>query len=420
MSGFISRVKSAWNAFLDKSPTMYSNTSYYSSGSYSRRPDRTYLSSRNERSIVTSIYNRISLDVSSAGFRHVLLDKDKKYLNDAKSNLNNALTIEANIDQIPRSFLQDLAVSCMDEGVVAVVPIDATADIMTNDEYDIYSFRTAKIVEWLPSQVKVYIYNDITGTYEYLLLPKSKVAIIENPYYSIMNAPNSTLNRLINKLTLLDKIDENNGSNKLDMIIQLPYSVKTPMKKQIAKERVDDIKNQLSANEYGIAYTDSTEKITQLNRPVENQLLSQIEFLTNQLMSQLGITTEILNGSADASTMANYYSRTIDPFLNVIAEEFRRKFLSRRAIKRGESIMFFRDLFKLCTVDAIAEAADKLTRNEIATSNEIRQLLGWLPSKDPSADELRNKNISSSTDEVHVDKEGETINNLQGGINQNG
>ena len=391
--GFSNRLYHAWNAFLNKDPTSY----YQNLGiSYSNRPDRPRLSQGNERSIVTSIFNRIALDVASLTIQHVRLDGEGRFLEVIDSGLNECLTVEANIDQSAQAFMQDVVLSMFDEGCVAIVPIDTTIDPNISGSYDIDSMRVAKILEWYPRHVRVRVYNDRTGYKEDKVVPKNMVAIIENPLYAIVNERNSTMQRLIRKLNLLDVIDEQSGSGKLDLIIQLPYTIKTEARRQQAESRRKDIEQQLAGSKYGIAYTDGTEHITQLNRAVENNLMSQIEYLTSMVYAQLGITTGVLDGTANETTMLNYYNRTVEPIVSVIGGEMIRTFLTKTARSQKQSIAYFRDPFKLVPVSEIAEIADKLTRNEIATSNEIRQEIGWKPSKDPVADELRNKNLNPS------------------------
>ena len=382
------RLAHAWNAFMNRDPT------YYSGNSYSIRPDRARFSRGNERSIVTSVYNRLSLDASAINIKHVRLDENERFTGVISSNFNECLTLSANIDQTNRAFFQDVVISMLDEGSVAIVPVDTTFNPKITGSYDITSMRTGKIIEWFPKNVKVRIYNELSGRKEDIVLPKEMVAIIENPFYSVMNEPNSTLQRLIRKLNILDRIDEQSGSGKLDLIIQLPYQLKTEAKKQQAAERKKDIEEQLAGSKFGIAYVDSTEHITQLNRPIENNLMKQIEYLTELFFSQLGITQSILDGTADEKTMINYYNRTIEPIVAAIVDEMKRKFLTKTARTQGQTIKYFRDPFKLVPVSEIAEIADKFTRNEIASSNEIRQVIGWIPSNDPKADELRNSNIS--------------------------
>lgn len=392
------RLQHAWNAFLNRDPTDY----YRNVGgpSYGYRPDRTRFSRGNEKSIVTSVYNRISLDVAAMNVVHAKLDDDERYSSTIKSGLNRCLTKEANIDQTGRAFIQDIVMSLLDEGCVAIVPVDTTFNPTVTNSYDILSMRTAKILEWYPNHVRLRLYNERTGKKEEITLPKSTVAIIENPLFAVINEPNSTMQRLIRKLNILDSIDEQSGAGKLDLIIQLPYVIKSEARRQQAENRRKDIEMQLAGSKYGIAYTDGTERITQLNRPVENNLMKQIEYLTSMLYSQLGITQTILDGSADDKTMLNYYSRTIEPILAAIVDEMERKFLTKTARTQGQTIMFFRDPFKLVPINDIAEIADKFTRNEILTSNEIRQLIGMKPSDDPGADELRNKNLNKSKEEI--------------------
>jgi hypothetical protein len=393
------RLQHAWNAFLNRDPT----PDYRDGGMASyHRPDRMRFSRGNERSIVTSVYNRIALDTASIDIFHARLDEDGRYTEQIKSGLNECLTLSANIDQTGKAFLQDVVMSMMDEGAVAIVPVDTSIDPSVSGSFDIHSLRTARIVEWYPAFVKVELYNDKTGLKEQITLPKNSVAIIENPLYAVINEPNSTMQRLIRKLNILDVIDEQSGSGKLDLIIQLPYVIKSEARRQQAETRRKDIEMQLAGSKYGVAYTDGTEKITQLNRPVENNLMKQIEYLTNMLYSQLGITQSILDGSANEKTMLNYYNRTIEPIITAIVDEMKRKFLTKTARTQGQSIVFFRNPFKLVPVTEIAEISDKLTRNEIASSNEIRQIIGWKPSDDPAADELRNKNLNQSTEELQV------------------
>lgn len=388
---FVSRIRHAWNAFLNKDPTI--SQSNYSYGSY-YRPDRVRLTKGNERSILTSIINRIAIDVSSIDIYHCNLDDNNRLKDVRNSGLNNCLTIEANIDQSARAFKQDIVMSMLDEGCVALVPVDTTINPAQTESYDILTMRTGKVVEWYPTKVKVNVYNDRTGKREDLILNKSSVSIIENPLFAIMNEHNSTFQRLARKLVLLDAVDEQTSSGKLDLIIQLPYVIKSQARKDQANERRKEIENQLAGSKYGIAYTDGTEKITQLNRPVENNLMKQIEYLTSMLYSQLGITQSVMDGTADEKTMLNYYSRTIEPIISAIVSEMNRKFLSKTARSQKQSILFFRDPFKLVPVNDIAEIADKFTRNEILTSNEIRQIIGRKPSEDPKADQLVNSNIS--------------------------
>ena len=394
--GFLDRLQHGWNAFMNKDPTR----DYRDYGmSYSYRPDRPRLSRGNERSIVTAIYNRIALDVSSLTVKHCKLDGNGRYLSDIDSSLNSCLNLEANMDQTGRAFIQDAVMSMLDEGVVALVPIDTTLDPMITGSYDIVSMRTAKIVQWYPAHVKVRVYNDRTGDKEEIVLPKSNVAIVENPLYAVINEPNSTMQRLIRKLNLLDIVDEQTSAGKLDLIIQLPYVIKSEARRQQADSRRKDIEMQLSGSKYGIAYTDGTERITQLNRPVENNLLKQIEYLTSMLYSQLSFHQSILDGTADEKTMLNYNNRIIEPIISAFVDEMKRKFLTKTARTQMQTIMVFRDPFKLVPVNDIAEIADKFTRNEIMTSNEIRQIVGMKPSNDPKADKLINSNLNHPEEE---------------------
>jgi len=391
------RLKHAWNAFRSREPTEsandYRNTGY---GSYTRQ-DRTRMHVTNERSVIISVYNRIALDVAAANIQHVRLDQNGRFADGIISGLNYVLTSEANIDQTSRAFIQDLVMSMFDEGVVAVVPVDTTIDPTISGAFDIQTMRTARIISWYPKHVRVRIYNENSGLQEELTLPKSSVAIIENPLYSVMNEPNSTLKRLLKKLSILDAIDEQSGAGKLDLIIQLPYIIKTPARKLQADERRKDIEMQLSGSKYGIAYTDGTEKVTQLNRPAENNLMSQITYLTSMLYSQLGLTESVFNGTADEKTMLNYANRTIVPILSAIIDEFKRKFLTKTARTQNQSIMYFKDAFSLVPATELANIADKFTRNEILSSNDVRAIIGYKPSGDPKADELRNKNLNAST-----------------------
>ena len=414
--GFLNRLQHGWNAFMNRDPTAY----YTNAGGnyYTYRPDRIRLTRGNERSIVTSVYNRIGLDVASIDIKHCRLDKNGRFIEVIDSSLNNCLNLEANIDQTGRAFKQDIVMSMLDEGCVAIVPIDTTINPSVSGSYDINSMRTGKILEWYPAHVKVKVYNDQTGNYEELILPKSTVGIVENPLYAVMNEPNSTLQRLIRKLNLLDAIDEQSGSGKLDLIIQLPYTIRSDARRQQAEKRRKEIESQLSNSKYGIAYADGTERITQLNRSVENNLMSQIEYLTSMLYSQLGITQSILDGTADEQTQLNYLTRSIEPIVSAIVDEMKRKFLTKTARSQNQSISYFRDPFKLVPVNDIAEIADKFTRNEIMTSNEIRQVIGMQPSNDPKADQLVNSNISQPTDssesdneQIKENKEGEEIQN---------
>lgn len=405
-----SRFKNAWNAFSNKNPTS-SNNGY---GGYYYRPDRVRLTTRNERSIITSVFNRIAIDVAAIDINHCQLDEDGRFQSIISSSLNECLTVEANLDQTGRNLIQDAVMSMFDEGCVAIVPVDTTFNPKDTNSYDILSLRVGKIVTWYPTQVRVEVYNERKGLKEEVTLDKSDVAIIENPLYAIMNEPNSTLQRLIRKLVLLDSIDEQSGSGKLDLIIQLPYIVKSPARKAQAEQRRTDIEKQLAGSKYGIAYTDGTEKITQLNRPVENNLMKQIEYLTSMLYSQLGITQAVLDGTADEKTMLNYYSRTVEPIVSSIVDEMIRKFITKKARTQGKTILFFRDPFKLVPVNQIAEIADKFTRNEILTSNEIRQVIGRKPSEDPKADMLINSNLNQSNESLAKVND---QNEMEGGTN---
>ena len=394
---FGSRLKHAWNVFMNRDPTAFMQNV---GQSYYYRPDRPHFSRGNERTIVTSVYNRIALDTAAISIQHVRLDENDRFLSVINSDFNNCLNLEANVDQTGRAFIQDVVMSMLDEGCVAIVPVDTDDNPDSTGSYSIQSMRVGKIVEWYPYHVRVDLYNERTGRKQEVTVPKSTVAIVENPLYAVINEPNSTMQRLIRKLNLLDVIDEQSGSGKMNLIIQLPYTVKTLTRKQQAENRRHEIEDQLFNSKYGIAYTDGTERITQLNRPVENNLMSQIEYLTSILYSQLGITQSILDGTADEKTMLNYYNRTIEPIVSAIVGEMKRKFLTKTARSQRQSILFFRDPFKLVPVDHIADIADKFTRNEIVSSNEIRQIIGMKPSADPKADELRNKNINQSSDEM--------------------
>ena len=397
------RLKHAWNAFTSRSPTV---TNMWSSGySSGNRPDRVHLTRGHERSIINSIYNKIAIDVSQIDIKHVKLDENGRYIETVKSHLNDALSIEANIDQSGREFIRDVAMSMCDEGCVAIVPVDTTLNPNITGSYDILTMRTAKVLQWYPQHVRVSLYNEQTGKHEEVTLPKSMVAIVENPFYSVMNEPNSILQRLVHKMNLLDSIDEQSSSGKLDLIIQLPYVIKTEGRRKEAEKRRKEIEMQLSGSKYGIAYTDGTERITQLNRPAENNLMSQIEYLTNMLYSQLGITKEVFEGTADEKTQLNYYNGTIEPFLSTIVEAMHRKFLTKTARSQGHAIRFFRDPFKLVPINNIAEIADKFTRNEIMTSNEIRQIIGMKPSEDPKADQLVNSNLNQDAGQMPMEEE---------------
>lgn len=390
---FSDRLKHAWNAFTSRDPTPPIQPTVY--GGFSYRPDRLYRYRGGERSVVASIITRIAIDAAAIDMKHVKQDEEGRYLQDMKSGLNNILTLEANIDQTSRDFLQDLVQSLLEEGSICAVPVETSIDPRYSDSYQINTMRVGKIVQWYPKHVKVELYNEETGKHQEIILPKKMVAIVPNPLYAVMNEPNSTLQRLIRKLALLDVVDEQSSSGKLDLIIQLPYVVKSTTRKEQAEERRKQIETQLTGSKYGIAYTDGTERITQLNRPVENNLLNQVEYLTNMLYGQLGITEEVLKGTADEKTMLNYYNRTIEPILSAISLEFKRKFLTKTARSQGQSIEFYRDPFRLVPVNDMAEIADKFTRNEIMTSNEVRQAIGMKPSDDPKADELVNSNLYS-------------------------
>ena len=396
---FISRVKNTWNAFRNRDPTTY----YKEPGmGYTYRPDRVRFSRGNERSIVTSVYNRIAMDVAQIDIKHCRVDKNGRYTEDVQSGLNDCLTLEANIDQTNRAFIQDVVMSMFDEGAVAIVPVDTVSDPTVSRSFDVLTMRTGKIIEWFPTSVKVNVYNDRTGRKEDIIMPKRSVAIVENPLYAVINEPNSTMQRLVRKLNILDAIDEQSGSGKLDLIIQLPYVIKGEARQQQAERRRKDIEEQLKGP-FGIAYTDGTEKITQLNRPVENNLMSQIEYLTNMLYSQIGMTPSVLDGTADEKTMLNYNNRTITPIVDAITGAMKRNFLTKTARTQGQTIMAFSNPFKLVPISQMAEIADKFTRNEILSSNEIRQIIGFRPSDDPKADELRNSNISQSKEAIPLE-----------------
>lgn len=394
---FLQHAKDGWNAFNGRDPT---RAAYYAQGaSYSYRPDRPSLTRGNERSLVNSIYSCIANDVAQIKIIHAKVDQNGNYVSTIDSTLNSCLSLEANIDQTGRAFIQDIVLSMFDEGCVAVVPVETDHDPRMGGGLDIYSMRTGRIVEWYPKAVRVRLYNERTGFKEDILMDKSEVAIIENPFYSVMNEPNSTLQRLIRKLNLLDAIDERSNSGKLDLIIQLPYVIKTQARRQQAEERRRDIEMQLSGSKYGIAYTDGTEHITQLNRSLDNNLREQIKDLKEDLFGQLGLTQAVLDGSASETEMLNYYNRTVEPILAAICDEYKRKFLTKTARSQKQSIVFFRDPFKLVPVSQIADIADKFTRNEILSSNEVRGIVGYRPVDDPQANELRNKNLNQSTEE---------------------
>lgn len=404
-----SRLKHAWNAFLNRDPP---GSRYYGCG-YSYRPDRMRFSRGSERTIINSIYNRIALDAASITINHVRLDENNRFDSIIDSGLNYCLNTEANADQTGRGLIQDIVMTFLEEGVAAVVPEKTDFDPRYSNSYEIYSMRVGVPVEWYPNHVRVRMFNELTGQKEEITLPKKMVALIENPFYSVMNAPNSTMQQLVRKLALLDVVDEQAGSGKLDMIIQLPYVIKSPARREQAEQRRADIEQQLSGSKYGIAYTDGTERIVQLNRSLENNILKSIEYLMNMVYSQLGVTQEILNGTADEKTMNNYMNRIIEPVVSAIADEFKRKFLTKTARTQGQSIMFFRDPFRLAPVSMIAEMADKFTRNEIMTPNEFRQVIGMKPSKDPKSDQLANRNIASANEGIPMQGE-ETYADEQG------
>ena len=402
---FSSRLKHAWDVFRNREPThMPQNIG----AGYSHRPDRVRLTKGNERSMVTSIYNRIGLDVAAIQINHCRLDKNGRFKEIIKSSLNECLTLEANLDQTGRAFIQDAVMSMLDEGCVALVPIETSFNPNVSGSFDISSIRTGKVLDWYPQYVRVRVYNENTGNREEVVLPKKSVAIIENPLYAVMNEPNSTLQRLIRKLNLLDAIDEQSGSGKLDLIIQLPYVIKSEARRKQAEERRQDIMDQLKGP-FGIAYTDGSERIVQLNRPIENNLMKQIEYLTETLYSQLGITKTVLDGTADEQTMLNYYSRTIEPIVSAIVDELKRKFLTKTARTQSQTILAFRDPFKLVPINNIAEIADKFTRNEIMTSNEIRQVIGMKPSDDPKADQLVNSNLNHPEESTEENQNGYNV-----------
>ena len=409
-----SRIKNAWNAFFNKDPVDYSDIG----ASYSYRPDRVRLTRGNDRTIITSVYNRIALDVAAIQFKHARLNSDGRYVETIDSHLNSCLNLEANIDQTGRSLIQDIVMSMLDEGCVAVVPTDTLKNPKLTNSYDILTLRTGKIIQWFPKNVQVQVYNENTGKKEEIILPKSMVSIIENPLYAVINEPNSTMQRLIRKLSLLDAVDEESSSGKLDLIIQLPYTIKTEQRRQQAENRRKDIEMQLRGSKYGIAYTDGTERITQLNRPLENNLMKQIEYLTSMLYSQLGISQAVLEGTADEVTMLNYYNRTIEPIVSAIVDEMKRKFLTKTARSQMQTITFFRDPFKLVPVEKLANIADTFTRNEILSSNEVRQIIGRKPSDDPKADQLINSNINQSNNnqEENVEEQDEGYEEDSGGL----
>lgn len=409
-----SRLKHAWNAFTSQDRRdRLTSWPYYGTGNSGRRPDRGRLLIPNERSMISSIFTRLSIDVASVEMRHVRLDEEKRYKEDIDSGLNNCLTIEANIDQAARAFRQDIAMTLFDRGVCALVPVDTSVSPETNGGYEILTLRVGEITQWFPHHVRMSLYNEETAQREEITLAKSAVAIVENPLYAVMNEPNSTLSRLLHKLNLLDAVDDASASGKLDIIIQLPYVIKSEARRQQAEQRRKDIEFQLSGSKYGIAYTDGTEKITQLNRPAENNLMAQIEFLTEMLYGQLGLTEEVMNGTADEKAMLNYWNRTIEPVLTAMAEAMRRTFLTKTARTQRQSVWFFRDPFRLVPIENIAEIADKFTRNEIMTSNEMRQVVGMAPHKDPKADQLLNSNMpQGSPTPTGVTTEGKQVLNL--------
>lgn len=416
-SSIFSRLKDAWNVFSgrDAYRRTSSRGSYYGMSS-AYRPDRVRLSTRNERSIITSVYNRIAVDCATIEIKHVKTDDDGRYEETMDSGLNNCLMTEANIDQTGRAFRQDIYLSLIDEGCVAITPVDTSTNPDDTSSYEILTLRVGKVLEWFPRDVRLEVYNDRTGNKEEVIVPKITVAIVENPFYAVMNEPNSVLQRLLRKLNILDAIDEQSGSGKLDLIIQLPYTIRSEARRQQAEMRRKDIEEQLSGSKYGIAYTDGTERITQLNRAVENNLMKQIEYLTSMLFSQLGLNQEILDGSAKEETMLNYQNRTIEPIVSAVVDEMKRKFLTKTARSKGQSIMSFRDPLKMVPVSQLAELSDKLTRNEIVSSNEIRQAIGMKPSKDPAADELRNKNLNQPAEELGNEPTEQTEVDEEGGI----
>lgn len=431
MANVGSWLKHAWNVFSNQESDSYSRyrpyTEYYGPGSYSTvRPDRTRYRLANDRSIISSIYTRLCIDIASIEMRHVRLDDENRYTEDIDSGLNNCLTLEANIDQAARALRQDIAMTLFDDGVAAVVPVDTSISPIESGSFDILTLRVGQILAWYPRHVRVNLYNEAVAMRQEITLPKSQVAIIENPLYAVMNEPNSTLQRLFHKLSLLDAVDEQSASGKLDLIIQLPYVIKSETRRQQAEQRRADIEFQLKGSQYGIAYTDGTEKITQLNRPVENNLMGQVEFLTNMLYGQLGLTDTVMNGTADEKTMLNYWNRTVEPVLTAITEEFKRKFLTKTARTQKQTVMFFRDPFRLVPIENIAEIADKFTRNEIMTSNEMRQVIGMRPHSDPRADKLQNSNLypagntgNDSNGSVQIPMENPGIANMERNI-QNG
>lgn len=407
--GLLDRLQHGWNAFMNRDPTQYYPLDIGTG--YSYRPDRPRLTRGNERSIVTAVYNRMALDVAALDIQHCKLDENGRFESTIDSKLNTCFTLEANLDQTSRAFVQDVVMSLLDEGSVAMVPIDTTIDPKLGS-FDIVTMRTGKILEWYPAHVKVRVYNDRTGNKEEIIVPKSTVGIIENPFFAVMNEPNSTAQRLMRKLALLDIVDEQTSAGKLDLIIQLPYIIKSEGRRKQAEARRTDIERQLASSKYGIAYTDGTERITQLNRPIENNLMKQIEYLTSMFYGQLGITQSVMDGTADEQTMLNYHNRAIEPLISAIVDEAKRKFLTKTARTQRQTILFFKDPFRLVPVNQIAEIADKFTRNEIVSSNEFRQVIGMKPSDDPKADQLINSNINHDPSVI------QQIN--EGGENQNG
>ena len=411
-----SRFRRAWNVF--KNRDLMADMSWQLGYGDSRRADRVVLSSNNEKTIVNAIYNRIALDVAALKFRHVRLDENRRFKEEMGTNLNEVLSVEANIDQSGRAFIHDLALSMIDEGVVAAVPVETSEDPEVSNSYDIYQMRVGPIVEWYPQHVKVHLYNDMTGQHQDMTFRKKDVAILENPFYAVMNAPNSTLQRLIRKLRILDVIDEQAGSGKLDLIIQLPYTIRSEARQQQAEIRRKSVEDQLAGNKLGIAYIDSTEKVIQLNRSVENNLLKQVEYLTSMLYSQLGLNQSILDNTADEQTQLSYSNKIVEPIASTITDEFKRKFLTKTARSQGQSIMFFTEPFRMTPAAQMADLADKLTRNEILTSNEVRQIIGMKPSTDPKADELRNSNLNHPDENGNVaDNEQPTLKTIQKGEN---
>lgn len=406
----VDRLQHGWNAFLGRDGPYKDYRDY--GEAYFTKPDRVRFTRGHERSIINAVYNRIAMDAATINIRHVDTDKDGRYTKEHDSDLNICLSLSANKDQTGRAFIQDAVMTMLDEGCVVIIPVDTTADIRTG-AFDIQSMRTGTVTQWYPNHVRIKAYNDRKGHQEEITLPKDSVAIIENPFYSVMNEPSSTASRLMRKLNLLDTIDEHNSTGKLDMIIQLPYIIKTPARRQQAERRRQDIELQLSSSKYGIAYTDGTEKITQLNRSIDNNMIEQVEYFTNMLYGQLGITQAILDGSADEKVMQNYYTRTIEPIISAIADEMKRKFLTKTARTKGQSIMFFRDPFKLMPIADFAELADKLTRNCIATSNEIRQAIGMKPVNDPQADQLINNNLSQPKEALETAEAGKKLSELE-------